>query len=253
MRRSTPGCWCLVAGRCLVPAPAAGRGAGRVLPARRGGTRARGLGRSPGVVLRRGCRRAAPPWRPRVAPREAGDASAAFRALLQAPTSPRSSARVARPPTCWSGRPTCGMWLQTPPTTLAMPSFWSAPATPATGWGGAQEGYRLLRAARDLVSPERDPLWASRLTRRVAATAFDLGESLWATTEARTTSRGAVECRPGQQRARRSPGPAGHRRVVGRADRGGQSAHRELGGGGPPLGVGVRHRQGPWASAPTCG
>ena len=43
--------------------------------------------------------------------------------------------------------------------------------------GRAQESYRLLRAARDLVSPERDPLWASRLTRRVAATAFDLGET----------------------------------------------------------------------------
>ena len=44
--------------------------------------------------------------------------------------------------------------------------------------GRAQEGYRLLRAARDLVSPERDPLWASRLTRRVAATAFSLGENV---------------------------------------------------------------------------
>ena len=38
----------------------------------------------------------------------AGEASAAFRALLKVPTSPRSSARVARRPTCWSGRPTCG-------------------------------------------------------------------------------------------------------------------------------------------------
>ena len=48
----------------------------------------------------------------------------------------------------------------------------------ACGWvGRAQEGYRLLRAARDLVSPERDPLWASRLTRRVAETAFSLGET----------------------------------------------------------------------------
>ena len=43
--------------------------------------------------------------------------------------------------------------------------------------GRAQESYRLLRAARDLVSPERDPLWASMLTRWVAATAFGLGET----------------------------------------------------------------------------
>jgi DNA-binding CsgD family transcriptional regulator/tetratricopeptide (TPR) repeat protein len=43
--------------------------------------------------------------------------------------------------------------------------------------GRAHEGYRLLRAARDLVSPERHPLWASRLTRRVAGTAFGHGES----------------------------------------------------------------------------
>ena len=51
--------------------------------------------------------------------------------------------------------------------------------------GRAQEGYRLLRAARDLVSPERDPLWASRLTRRVAATAFTLGETLGLTEDER--------------------------------------------------------------------
>ena len=31
--------------------------------------------------------------------------------------------------------------------------------------GRTRDGYRLLRAARDLVSAERDPLWASRLTR----------------------------------------------------------------------------------------
>ena len=37
--------------------------------------------------------------------------------------------------------------------------------------GRAGEVSRLLRAARDLVSAERDPLWASRLTRLVAGTA----------------------------------------------------------------------------------
>ena len=58
-----------------------------------------------------------------------------------------------------------------------MHSCWSAPARPATGWGAHRTSYRLLRAARDLVSPERDPLWASRLTRWVAEAAFDLGET----------------------------------------------------------------------------
>ena len=37
--------------------------------------------------------------------------------------------------------------------------------------GRAREGYRLFRAALDLVSAERDPLWASRLTRWVSGTA----------------------------------------------------------------------------------
>ena len=81
------------------------------------------------------------------------------------PTSPRSSARLARPPTCWSGRPTCGRWVPTPPTPSAVRGCSSAPAIACEWVGRAQDGYRLLRAARDLVSPERDPLWASRLTR----------------------------------------------------------------------------------------
>ena len=58
------------------------------------------------------------------------------------------------------------------------------------GWvGRAQEGYRLHRAARDLVSPELDPLWASGLTRRVADFAFFLGETVDRTPDLR----GAVE------------------------------------------------------------
>ena len=51
--------------------------------------------------------------------------------------------------------------------------------------GRAQESYRLIRAARDLVSPERDPLWASRLTRHVVRTRFHLGETLGLTEDER--------------------------------------------------------------------
>ena len=51
--------------------------------------------------------------------------------------------------------------------------------------GRAQEGYRLLRGARDLVSPERDPLWASRLTLRVAASAWGLGDDAGITEDER--------------------------------------------------------------------
>ncbi len=86
----------------------------------------------------------------------------------------------------------------------------------ACAWvGRAQESYRLLRAARDLVSPERDPLWASMLTRWVAEP-----HSPWRDSESPrcATSRGAVQRRPGQRRARRSPGPSRRLRVVGRAD-----------------------------------
>ena len=44
--------------------------------------------------------------------------------------------------------------------------------------GRAEEGRRLLRAARDLVSPERDPLWASALTLRAGVDAvMNAGES----------------------------------------------------------------------------
>ena len=51
--------------------------------------------------------------------------------------------------------------------------------------GRAQEGYRLLRTALDQVSPERDPLWASRLTRWVAATAHSNGETTGITEDIR--------------------------------------------------------------------
>jgi DNA-binding CsgD family transcriptional regulator/tetratricopeptide (TPR) repeat protein len=55
--------------------------------------------------------------------------------------------------------------------------------------GRAQESYRLYRAARDLVPPEVDPLWASRLTLRVAKIAFGLGEDM----DGRESQRRAVE------------------------------------------------------------
>ena len=40
-----------------------------------------------------------------------------------------------------------------------------------------RDSYRLLGAASNLVSPQRHPLWASRLSARLAALAFDLGET----------------------------------------------------------------------------
>ena len=42
--------------------------------------------------------------------------------------------------------------------------------------GRAKEGYQLLRMASDLVSPERDPLWSSRLLLRMMAAENRSGE-----------------------------------------------------------------------------
>ena len=44
--------------------------------------------------------------------------------------------------------------------------------------GRSRDGYALLRSARDLVSAERHPLWASRLAVRVARFEFSLDEAL---------------------------------------------------------------------------
>lgn len=53
-------------------------------------------------------------------------------------------------------------------------------------WAGrSQEGYPLLRAARDLVSPERHPLWASRLARSMSEVEFFLGDDVRSTENAR--------------------------------------------------------------------
>ncbi len=97
-------------------------------------------------------------------------------------------------------------------------------ALPASGSGGCRDGYRLFRAARDLVSAERDPLWASRLTARLATVAFNIGETR---TIPLAEIERAVELsrrRARQPRARRGPdclcrapcsGPGGTRRRVG--------------------------------------
>ena len=121
----------------------------------------------------------------------AGDASAAFRALLQgADLAEKLGARreaadvLVRAADLWA--------VAADATDDVGHAQLLERAGDACHWvGRAQEGYRMLRTARDLVSPERDPLWASRLTRRVAATAFDLGKSdIVGTTEA---ERRAVE------------------------------------------------------------
>ena len=109
-------------------------------------------------VSDRGRRRAAPARRPRLPPR-AGRRRRPRRSphSSRVPTSPRSSARVARPPTCWSGRPTCGRWLPTPPTPSATHGCSSAPAMPACGSGGRSDGYRLLRCGTRPRLPRAPP------------------------------------------------------------------------------------------------
>ena len=125
--------------RCLVPTPSAGGCAGGVLPARRGGPGARGVGGPLGVGLRRRSREERGCGRPRVSLRE----RLATPRLLsvrwsRVPTSPRSSTVNARPRTCWSGRSTCGSGRPTPATPSAMHKLWSGPASPADGWGGPE-------------------------------------------------------------------------------------------------------------------
>ena len=106
----------------------------------------------------------------------AGDASGAFAPCSEAPNSAKSSAPPARPPTCWSGRPTYGSPVPSPPTPSAERGCSSERASPATGRAKPRRLPTLPLGTRSGL-PERDPLWASRLTARVARLAFNLGET----------------------------------------------------------------------------
>ena len=66
----------------------------------------------------------------------------------RAPTLPRSSARLARPPTYWSGRPTSGRRVPTRTTPWAERGCSSAPEMPARGWNGCKTpiGYTARHA-----------------------------------------------------------------------------------------------------------
>ena len=134
--------------------------------------------RPPGVGLDRRCRRAAPARRPRVPPRTGRRRLRGVRrARSRAPTSPRSSARareaadlLARAADLWE--------VGADAADVVGHARLLERAGHACDWvGRARDGYRLLRSARDLVSPERDPLWASRLTVRLATSGWFLGES----------------------------------------------------------------------------
>ena len=110
--------------------------------------------------------------------------------------------------------------------------------------GRAQEGYRLLRAARDLVSPERDPLWASTLTLRVAGNrSSSLGENS-----------GIEEVRRAVELSGVDPDSGEHAEALaqlanalwwnGRTEEA-RRLIEERRGRGTSLGVGVRHHEGP--------
>ena len=134
---------------------------------------------------------------------------------------PRREARRAsrgRRPAGPGGRPVGGQ-VPTPPTRSATRGCSSAPALACDWVGRAHEGFRLLRAARDLVSAERDPLWASRLTaRRGAQTPSTSARSRRSPLAEYRASRRALPGRARQPRARRGPGRLCRRPVVGRAD-----------------------------------
>ncbi len=77
---------------------------------------------------------------------------------------------------------------------------------PANGSAACADSYRLLGAARDLVSPERDPLWASGPHASGGDVAFDLGETKESSLTEMRASRGALPGRARQPRARRGLG-----------------------------------------------
>ena len=69
------------------------------------------------------------------------------------PTSPRSSARLARPPTYWPARPTCGRWVPTPPTSSATHACSNARAI-ACDWVG-RDRERLPTATAPRATSSR--------------------------------------------------------------------------------------------------
>ena len=107
----------------------------------------------------------------------AGDDSAAFAALLQGADlaeklgAPREAADLlARAADLWE--------VGADAADVVGHSLLLERAGYACDWAGrARDGYRLLRSARDLVSPERDPLLASRLMVRLATSGWFFGES----------------------------------------------------------------------------
>ena len=108
----------------------------------------------------------------------AGDCSAAFAALLQGADLRRGALRASRGrrPAGPRGRPVggrCRRRRHRRPRAAAR----AGRAGPASRSGASETAYRLFRAARDLVSPERDPLWASRLAAEVAVLGFGLGDT----------------------------------------------------------------------------
>ena len=124
----------------------------------------------------------------------AGDSSAAFAALLQGAdlaeklSAPREAADLlARAADLWE--------VGADPTDVEGHARLLERASLACGWvGRAPESLRLNSAARDLVSPERDPLWASRLTLRATGhtTSAKPGIALSSTSNEPSTSPGST-------------------------------------------------------------
>ena len=107
----------------------------------------------------------------------AGDGAAAFGALLQGAdlaeklSAPREAADLlAGAADLWEAGADAA-------DVVGRARLLERPAMHANGSGGRAEAYRLIRSARDLVSPEREPLWASRLMVRLATTGWLFGES----------------------------------------------------------------------------
>ena len=90
----------------------------------------------------------------------AGDAAAAFRALLEGVDLARGSAALARPQTCWSG---ADLWKRGANVTdvVGHARLLERVGDACLDVGRVMEGYRLMGSARDLVPPEDHPVWAA--------------------------------------------------------------------------------------------